>query len=101
GIRDFHVTGVQTCALPISSCWSKCALRLLRYSLQFPLILYRSRTRFGQPSSGICTYSIPLESKARASAFFEKPRLRDSGSSRTRSEERRVGESGTDRRATW
>src|SRR5690606_40157832 len=22
GIRDFHVTGVQTCALPISRCWT-------------------------------------------------------------------------------
>src|SRR5690606_1804425 len=25
GIRDFHVTGVQTCALPI--CWTRCSRR--------------------------------------------------------------------------
>src|SRR5690606_39303225 len=30
GIRDFHVTGVQTCALPISAAWSPVAPRRAR-----------------------------------------------------------------------
>src|SRR2546426_2248725 len=48
GIRDYKVTGVQTCALPISGCASLDALdrrlrdefeRARRYSLRFALVL--------------------------------------------------------------
>src|SRR5690625_6856702 len=28
GIRDGHVTGVQTCALPISQIWRQCSVRI-------------------------------------------------------------------------
>src|SRR5690606_40320977 len=32
GIRDFHVTGVQTCALPISIISTRSGLHFIRYS---------------------------------------------------------------------
>src|SRR5690606_41135308 len=34
GIRDFHVTGVQTCALPISSQWAQEDFRMLTTVLE-------------------------------------------------------------------
>src|SRR5690606_40095317 len=62
GIRDFHVTGVQTCALPISS-------RSSRPS--------RPATPTGPPSTCGCTSSTPA-----GSWWPRRP---------ARSEERRVG----------
>src|SRR5690606_40083332 len=45
GIRDFHVTGVQTCALPIL-CWSTCPSRAypLCNSLRSPFNCSSSKT---------------------------------------------------------
>src|SRR5690606_40909803 len=73
GIRDFHVTGVQTCALPISTA------RL------FPTICWRpsfSNTRRG-----------PLQTRGcRSRACWSLPTVeRSSWMRSTRSEERRVG----------
>src|SRR5690606_40201742 len=52
GIRDFHVTGVQTCALPISPCtaprrWaataSSCAASSIpRYATRWPYVYSRN-----------------------------------------------------------
>src|SRR5690606_40039870 len=37
GIRDFHVTGVQTCALPIyHTCWARTLLAVLVGALEVP-----------------------------------------------------------------
>src|SRR5690606_40513623 len=70
GIRDFHVTGVQTCALPISSC--RCR-RLLGSSGNE--VSWRSV----RPRSGHCR----VEAMYRFTASASSPRAR--------SEERRVG----------
>src|SRR5690606_39295466 len=67
GIRDFHVTGVQTCALPISSA---------RVSRLESAVRYRSMARSGRPSA---------RSQSATTARWEsRPDIR-------RSEERRVG----------
>src|SRR5690606_39514065 len=84
GIRDFHVTGVQTCALPISR-------RRPRRGRRPPSGTSRAagrtpppagRARFGtgrsKPSSSACAYPFP---------------------DRIRSEERRVGKERSSRRS--
>src|SRR5690606_41070799 len=54
GIRDFHVTGVQTCALPILSCTTRCAscarpgFRCVPAE-KFPPRHARSRRQFSRP----------------------------------------------------
>src|SRR5690606_39886082 len=70
GIRDFHVTGVQTCALPI-------------YTL--PRTLARL---FTSPAS-CCALKIWMSSSLTESA--PKPSITARSSSSNRSEERRVG----------
>src|SRR5207253_7408272 len=84
GIRDGHVTGVQTCALPI---WSGAAASCRRAP---------------------CAPSRPAERPARAPGWWTAPpRARPSArpappprrARRTRSEERRVGKEGRCRRA--
>src|SRR3712207_8631039 len=67
GIRDIGVTGVQTCALPISS--ERCWLRAI-----FP----------------ICSPSITLPSMVLRDGWRDHPRKVDRVG-RVRSEERRVG----------
>src|SRR5690606_39887406 len=96
GIRDFHVTGVQTCALPI----------------------YRDRgARAARgPGDAALLSLVPLRrgpgraSGARAAAHARAPRavpdrdvrlrLHRTLEARSRSEERRVGKEGTSRGAT-
>src|SRR5690606_39901230 len=75
GIRDFHVTGVQTCALPIFSRRSKRA---------------KASTRICVGAKEPKSTSVPAQSKTRASrrtAWVERPSRRVMA----RSEERRVG----------
>src|SRR5690606_39434997 len=90
GIRDFHVTGVQTCALPISR--EPCARSAGRSasalysrncsgsSARQPPLRFRRR-RVGRSSGG-----------ARAAASI-------ASSEQQRSEERRVGKEGRSRRS--
>src|SRR5690606_39305032 len=72
GIRDFHVTGVQTCALPISSARPAC-------STAFP----RSNRACCSASTATSTRASP-STASRKSSTSSKPCL-------LRSEERRVG----------
>src|SRR5438093_13143804 len=76
GIRDWSVTGVQTCALPISACACSFSTRLTRCSTW---VLPRISTRFSKP--------LPRRSKRR--------------SLRRRSEERRVGKECRSRWTTY
>src|SRR5690606_39334400 len=89
GIRDFHVTGVQTCALPICSIRSTTSVSPRRSSitsrdsstpeLPMPLTLYDTHAHLTDDA-----YADTLE--------------RVLQEARARSEERRVGEEG---RRTW
>src|SRR5690606_41087452 len=80
GIRDFHVTGVQTCALPISKCGVLCSC--------FSVICERMEGRLcprpilgNEKTSGADKYKKPC-----ASAYEKMKR-----NGLLRSEERRVG----------
>src|SRR5690606_40105419 len=80
GIRDFHVTGVQTCALPIS--------RWLRPG-------GRGRTAWPNPTAHA---SSPSRWCTGPPARTSGARRRTSGIRPRRSEERRVGKEGKCRR---
>src|SRR5690606_39484984 len=82
GIRDFHVTGVQTCALPISD--------LANGSIALPIWCAASPTR-----TAACA---PARSNSSASAPRFLPRTsRPEPAWKPRSEERRVGKEGRSR----
>src|SRR5690606_41173276 len=75
GIRDFHVTGVQTCALPISiTSTARCAVELS----DFPCALVGVR-------GGRVAFSFHSQAMIDG-GFYPRPR-----GSALRSEERRVG----------
>src|SRR5690606_40994678 len=89
GIRDFHVTGVQTCALPIwpttrssSKCLEKRAVSMVAEVISVEGRTYPVEVRYR-----------PLEGEGEGDAGGE-PREGD----RTRSEERRVGKERVSRR---
>src|SRR5690606_41191743 len=93
GIRDFHVTGVQTCALPISSSMgtavpttghSRAARRVSRCSAP----LFHFETGSPVPTGG--QFRLGKASSAARTIFFAR---------RTRSEERRVGKEWRARRS--
>src|SRR5690606_41135395 len=86
GIRDFHVTGVQTCALPISA--SDSTTRS-----QAPLV------KLNTPSSVRYGNQIAAVSISRLARSRERTAARSGGPPPTRSEERRVGKEGRARRA--
>src|SRR5690606_40808908 len=90
GIRDFHVTGVQTCALPIST---KEAVR------EKATVKARSRKIWeaipSMKSTGTKTATVVRVEAVMAMATSRAP---TSAASRARSEERRVGEEGRSRR---
>src|SRR5690606_41027026 len=81
GIRDFHVTGVQTCALPISAAISSNSLSLIPYALM-------------AVTSGFPFVNVPVLSNTMAFNFaifsITSPPLIKIPL-RARSEERRVG----------
>src|SRR5690606_39792980 len=87
GIRDFHVTGVQTCALPI---YRDLVNDLLEQQEQ------ESGPRGSEPQQG----SDPGEQAAEGAGQGEPP---DGGESQgdPRSEERRVGKEGRSRGSRW
>src|SRR5690606_40773325 len=78
GIRDFHVTGVQTCALPISD--RKVFTGANIQKILFIVILHQEITSFCQ--------------------VIDVKKLTH-GSARTRSEERRVGKEGRSARSAY
>src|SRR5690606_40004171 len=91
GIRDFHVTGVQTCALPI-------------YEVQ--VLQSRDNPTYADGMAGaIYGQNPPLVNPCRAMGqwntfdiIFRRPRFNDDGSlAAPRSEERRVGKDCGDR----
>src|SRR5690606_39855285 len=84
GIRDFHVTGVQTCALPISACTARSCRR--------------------EPCARCCRVPSPCcraLPKANGGCRTPPPRCRCGCSATSRSEERRVGKESGARRAPW
>src|SRR5690606_39812364 len=80
GIRDFHVTGVQTCALPICTARVRTPRRPSRSSPRRP----RSRARAPRNSPHALTVRV-TETRGPPNAAFR------------RSEERRVGKEGRSR----
>src|SRR5207302_2129816 len=84
GIRDFHVTGVQTCALPISS---------MRQRLPRSWIVGRIRPTIHERGKR-CRILACGTARAHKKGGRDRPRVRgDRGGAYTRrSEERRVGE---------
>src|SRR5690606_39381925 len=88
GIRDFHVTGVQTCALPISANDSRVNIRLLLDAQgAAPLA-----PRLGEASDDVLAARVPFDLYALHAAEAEAPVTSD-----PRSEERRVGKEGRSR----
>src|SRR5690606_39632052 len=88
GIRDFHVTGVQTCALPISARPGRCRSRawpVLR-ELHSSCLRKVLQNRF----SGGKAASLPAAPRS-GRAAAQQTRLRRESASPSRSEERRVG----------
>src|SRR5690606_40990104 len=87
GIRDFHVTGVQTCALPISIDVASDGIDLLAFSGHKALL--------GPTGTGALVVSerVPLDDPGDGRPFLAPSRFGGSGhdSLDPRSEERRVG----------
>src|SRR5207253_4698909 len=100
-IRDGHVTGVQTCALPISDADGRSFLRQVRENPRtatVPIIVVSGRR--GPVTKAECF-------ELGADEFFEKPVPMEvlaaavgAKLKRARSEERRVGKEGMRRMAT-
>src|SRR5690606_40729097 len=89
GIRDFHVTGVQTCALPISACFSapECPQPAGQTEVVVEPILSLSPWHFQALSA--CANVL---SSASAPPNLQRKSVRPIFSIRSsRSEERRVG----------
>src|SRR5690606_39749790 len=90
GIRDFHVTGVQTCALPIS--WMISYLVTMRFSpLQGSLMVnycagYSSKVPSVSPTPWSCGRNQERFALSTADIVLKRSRILSS-----RSEERRVG----------
>src|SRR5690606_41526642 len=88
GIRDFHVTGVQTCALPIfGRAWNEnlAVLRCVAGSRDWPRLQYLRSRLYREP----CAYRGQGNRQIRRSAL--------GWYNIGRSEERRVGEEGRGR----
>src|SRR3712207_8909870 len=81
GIRDIGVTGVQTCALPISTLWKAIAHAKAPVRMRISIAVLSP----SEPKSAIATKNGP-------SGFCASLTSEDSGKADTkRSEERRVG----------
>src|SRR5690606_40906855 len=86
GIRDFHVTGVQTCALPISLVKRRVMSRRLISALMARPLDPRAAARSHAPAALLSLLVRPVRRSTRG------------GAHQHRSEERRVGEEG---RPAW
>src|SRR5690606_40453978 len=90
GIRDFHVTGVQTCALPIYSQSSTVS----RSSESVPVLSKQAAfTRASEARKSPLRATMPRRARA------ARPPHTATGVARPRSEERRVGKEWRTRRA--
>src|SRR5690606_39547450 len=72
GIRDFHVTGVQTCALPISSAWKFSSVKVstsdIFFSCRFAVSeiwMQKRAPGFKSPAGAVAAWYIPFASAAR------------------------------------
>src|SRR5690606_40371524 len=90
GIRDFHVTGVQTCALPIFAILLVSSK--IPTSRMLPMLLQQRRRPMLR--GGWC----PRPSAARSCS---KPHNSWCNAKSSRSEGRRVGKDGSERWARW
>src|SRR5690606_40717303 len=97
---DFHVTGVQTCALPISSAW-QVDIKVFTFLLVNTLhsASGRSRNRLPEVSAPALKTSRPISRSPIVASIFSVAsallRSIDTGiacTSKRRSEERRVGQ---------
>src|SRR5690606_40832312 len=99
GIRDFHVTGVQTCALPIWSRW-ECS-RPPRFAAAAGG--FRAARRRNDAASRAIRGAVPpgeeLAEEVHAPRVSANPPPEASEAARLRSEERRVGKECRARRA--
>src|SRR5690606_39310646 len=87
GIRDFHVTGVQTCALPI--CRQTCPSCFAFRTGLAPLVTGNGLAHFSGGRARIWTSSAAIRLSSNQTIRFEK--ISAVGSGKIRSEERRVG----------
>src|SRR5205807_4234584 len=88
GIRDYKVTGVQTCALPICA-FQKVGECLYRYSSNG---VYYARFESGGKEIRRSLRTTDRASAQRALAWFKEERKQvDPAQGKLRSEERRVG----------
>src|SRR5690606_39371306 len=95
GIRDFHVTGVQTCALPISQCLRQNEWKPVRTRPGQRSRLSRLRHEEGRGVATSCAPGADPKGAGRGeTACCRKSRRRES----SRSEERRVGKERRSRR---
>src|SRR5690606_40886201 len=89
GIRDFHVTGVQTCALPISvqeNALNAALGRLFAVAENYPVL--RASENFQQLQAELAN----TEDRIAAGRRFYNANVRELNTKvETRSEERRVG----------
>src|SRR5690606_39977751 len=95
GIRDFHVTGVQTCALPICSrptapellikAWKGTAMKLISTDFLFTISAAEHVPGYQRDGSSMLK-------------IYHGPMIRTSGLAAPRSEERRVGKDCRSRR---
>src|SRR5439155_16132777 len=87
GIRDGHVTGVQTCALPISS---RSSGRLRPEDLEGGTFTVSNLGMFGDVDSFVAIINPPHTGILAVGKAMPRPVVRD-GQIVARSEERRVG----------
>src|SRR5690606_40369953 len=95
GIRDFHVTGVQTCALPISA-WHSVLPRASRHAMLTVMIKYDLKCRRGHVFEAWFRDSAAYDEQVEANEVA----CPDCGArkvEKARSEERRVGKEGRGR----
>src|SRR5690606_40550091 len=96
GIRDFHVTGVQTCALPI---FAACSIKVLPTSVEPVKVIFRISGLVANSSPRpllsleVMTEKTPFGTPAISANFANASAVKG------RSEERRVGKGG--QRSTW
>src|SRR5207253_5409849 len=93
GIRDGHVTGVQTCALPISTVVHFCAVLLMSAILSVPwrAVSHAGLSLAAVGVAGIVYMAVVIRRARRQTRYV--PVLED-WLWHCRSEERRVGEEG-------
>src|SRR5205807_4526879 len=93
GIRDYKVTGVQTCALPIYS-------ETLNFSQLWPLVHPKSDTLLPRGGHIVSKYKGRVNLWSRSAGKVDGPQLSAAGKehyercAKLRSEERRVGKEG-------